>query len=158
MKQYVLIGVGIFALALAGKHFLLSPASVPDAEPAATLLPLQEPCNLHQAPCVARDAAGHFLRFSIIPDTIPLMQDLTVSVETAGFNGIQSARLTVEGVNMFMGYQYADLRPVDAATALSGKLVLPVCSMETMQWNASLLLTLQNGARYQADFPFSTSR
>ncbi len=150
MKPYVFIGFLVFLLAVVGKHFLLNqPTSL------ATLA-LQTPCNLRQAPCVASDTAGHSIRFSISPTSIPLMQELTLKAETSGWGKVHSARLTVAGVNMFMGYQYADLT-AGADGVLQGKLVLPVCTLETMQWQATLLAQTDTG-QVSAAFPFETAR
>lgn len=160
MKQYILIGIAAFAVAVIGKYFLLSSDSAPATDTNAQLpalqLSLQEPCNLHEAACIAGDGAGHSIRFSISPNTIPLMQDLQVSAETTGLETIHAARLTVEGVNMFMGYQYADMQ-ADGTGKLNGKLILPVCSMEKMQWKASLEVSAGN-KRLLANFPFETVR
>lgn len=157
MKPYILLGVFAFILALAGKYFLLPPSSAPNASH-ATLLSLQEPCNLRQGACAARNDAGASIRFSITPNSIPLMQELVASVETAGLGQAVSANLTVEGVNMFMGFQSADLQADNSTTALQGKFTLPVCSMQTMQWKASVLVVAADGQQYRADFPFTTSR
>lgn len=156
MKPYVFIGIFIFALAVLGKTFLLTQLPATNPSQAAVALALQQPCDLRQAPCTASDAAGHAIRFSISPPTIPLMQELAVSAETAGWEAVHSARLTVEGVNMFMGYQYADLS-ADSTAVLRGKLVLPVCTLEAMQWQATLLVQTDAG-QASAIFPFETSR
>ncbi|MEB4593447.1 hypothetical protein VSS37_20890 [Candidatus Thiothrix sp. Deng01] len=157
MKPYILLGVCVFVLALAGKYFLLSPSSAPN-DSHATLLSLQELCDLRQGACSARNDAGVSIRFSITPNSIPLMQELVASVETAGLGQPVSANLTVEGVNMFMGFQSADLQAGNSTTVLQGKFTLPVCSMQTMQWKASVLVVAADGQQYRADFPFTTSR
>lgn len=160
MKQYFLIGLAGFVLAVIGKYFLLNSSSVPDNDKSAQLpqieLSLQEPCQLREAACIARDNAGHSVRFSISPNTIPLMQDLQVTAETSGLQTVHSARLTVEGVNMFMGYQYADMQS-DSTGKLNGKLILPVCTMEKMQWKADLEINIGT-AILTASFPFETVR
>lgn len=158
MKRYALIGAGAFLLAVIGKHFLLESAAPPvdtEALPQQQLT-LQEPCDLRQAPCIASDASGRSIRFSIAPNTIPLMKDLLVTVETTGMTNIQTARVTVEGVNMYMGFQYANLQPA-GSDKLAGKLVLPVCSMEKMQWKANLEISTDT-VRLLAVFPFATMR
>ncbi len=152
MKAYLLLGVVVFAVTVAGKVLWESRSTLP-AVPVAALT-LQTPCDLQQAPCVASDSQGRSIRFSINPPTIPLMQELTVQVETTGLPDVTSMRLTVVGVNMFMGYQYADLQPIGTGH-FQGKLILPICTLEKMQWLATLD-TLTPTAQVQATLPFST--
>ncbi len=151
MKQYLFVGAVVFGLTVAGKLWL---GQSSPADAAVMPLTLQTPCDLHQAPCVASDAAGRSIRFSINPTSIPLMQELVVQAETSGLPDVSSIRLTVEGVNMFMGYQYADLQAT-AEGHFSGKLILPVCTLEKMQWLATLE-ALTPTAKVQAKIPFET--
>lgn len=153
MKAYLLIGVLVFSLTVAGKLLWDKRSSSANALPVVALT-LQTPCDLHQAPCVASDAQGHSVRFSINPPSIPLMKKLAVQVETSGLPEVRSIRLTVEGVNMFMGYQYADLQ-ASAAGQFSSPLILPVCTLEAMQWLATLDV-LTPVATLQAKIPFET--
>jgi hypothetical protein len=151
----LLVWVGVFALSagIATVGFLsLSSPTVP--VPLAGVLEVQTPCDLHSAPCVARDPVGHSIRFSLAPATIPVMEELTVHAELQGFKQLASARVTVEGVNMYMGYQFADLQKQDASN-LSGKLILPVCTLDKMQWKAHLEANTDIG-KVVADFPFET--
>lgn len=160
MKGYILIGLAGFLLAVIGKYFLPDFVSPPPVDSSANLprleLTLQEPCLLREMPCTASDTAGHFVSFSLSPKNIPLMKELQVSAETSGIANIRSALLTVEGVNMFMGYQYADMRP-DNTGKLNGKLTLPVCSMEKMQWKATLEL-VTDSVVISSSYPFETIR
>lgn len=156
MKPYVFIGFFVFLLAVVGKHFLLNPPQVASTALAEIRLPLQQPCDLQQTACIASDGSGRSIRFSLAPTPIPLMQELTASATTVGLADVRSARLTVEGVNMFMGYQYADLNP-SSDGVWQGKLVLPVCSLEAMQWKASLRFEMATHG-VNAEFPFTTSR
>lgn len=160
MKGYILIALAGFVLAVIGKYFLAGFSSPPPADSSANLpkleLTLQEPCVLREMPCIASDTAGRSVSFSISPKNIPLMTDLQVNAETSGMANIRSALLTVEGVNMFMGYQYADMRP-DSTGKLNGKLILPVCSMEKMQWKATLEL-ITDSVVIIATYPFDTVR
>ena len=160
MKGYILIGLAGFVLAMIGKYFLLDVSSPPPTDSSAHLpkleLTLQEPCLLHEMPCIASDTAGHSVSFRISPNNILLMKELQVSAETSGIANIRSALLTVEGVNMFMGYQYADMWP-DSTGKLNGKLTLPVCSMEKMQWKATLEL-VTDSVVISSSYPFDTVR
>lgn len=155
MKPYLLLGGGMFLLAFVAGVLLL-PAVRQGDSLSVVALKVQAPCDLQQAACVARDTAGHSLRFSITPTPIPLMQDLTVRVEPEGVQDMRSTRLSVTGVNMYMGYQPVDL-VAGSDGVWRGKLVLPVCSLQTMQWQASLYLDTA-ATRFTAEFPFTTSR
>jgi hypothetical protein len=153
MKVYLLVAVLVFGLTVAGKLLLdgrsPSTGNLPTIE-----LALQSPCDLRQGACTAADANGRSIRFSINPASIPLMEELSVQAETTGLPKVSSIRLTVEGVNMFMGYQYADLQAASTGQ-FSGKLILPVCTLEKMQWLATLE-ALTPDANVQAKIPFET--
>jgi hypothetical protein len=150
MKLLVWIGVFALSAGIATVGFLFLAPTVPPA----SVLEVQKPCDLHLAPCVAQDAAGHSIRFSLAPAAIPVMEELTVHAELQGFQQLASARVTVEGVNMYMGYQFADLQQQDALN-LYGKLILPVCTLEEMQWKARFEANTDIG-KVVADFPFET--
>jgi hypothetical protein len=152
MKLPVLVGVFVFALAVMGKHFLLEKNQ--SGKPLQ--LQLQEACDLHQAPCVAHDTAGRSIRFSLSPATIPLMQELTASVDLQGLENIRRLHLRIESVNMSMGYQQATLK-AGADKMFSGKLMLPVCSREKMLWKARVTANVPGG-EVVAEFPFETVR
>lgn len=151
MIRYLLIMLSVFALTIAGKLWL---DSGKDTVLPIVELSLQLPCDLHQAPCIASDAQGRSLRVSINPNSIPLMEELLVQVETSGLPEVRSLRLTVEGVNMFMGYQYADLHAISPGR-FQGKLILPVCTLEKMQWLA-MLEALTPSLKVAAKIPFET--
>ncbi|OQX12516.1 MAG: hypothetical protein BWK73_14665 [Thiothrix lacustris] len=149
--RYLLLGLTVFVLTLAGKWWL---DNRPTTDLPSVGLSLQTPCDLHQAPCVASDAQGRSLRFSINPTNIPLMEELTVQVDTSGLADVNNVRLTVEGVNMFMGYQYAALKST-GATQFQGKLILPVCTLERMEWLATLDVFTAD-TKLQTKIPFVT--
>lgn len=152
MKLTVFAGVFLSSLGVAVGYFLFSaPASLPDVG----VFHLQEPCNLRVSPCVARDSIGRSIQFQLSPQTLPLMQALTAEVSLQGIEEVQSARVVVEGVNMFMGFQHTELSP--QGQTLTGQLVLPVCSMERMEWTATVELASTTGTS-RAVFPFVTQR
>lgn len=152
MKTLVLL-VGFLVLGgLAGFYLLpLLTNPVP-----LTPLTLQTPCDLNQSPCIARDTTGRSVRLQFTPTPIPLLQDVQVAVLPQGFSALTQAQLRVEGVNMFMGYQYSTLT-ADAAGQLHGKLMLPICSLQQMQWLARLEFDTAT-ERFVAEFPFNTTR
>lgn len=154
MKPYLVLGGVLFVLAFAIGVFVQQPAP-PDALPTLALN-LQQPCDLRQAACEASNSTGQRVRFRINPNTIPVMQELHVEVATEGVTNIRSARVTVEGVNMFMGYQLVDLQAI-AGSLLSGKLILPICTQEKMQWKALLEINTDT-TRLLASFPFESAK
>jgi hypothetical protein len=154
MKPWVFIVGFVVALAAALGYFLLN--KTPESVSVVHHLTLQQPCDLHLAPCVAADNAGRSVRFQFTPAHIPLMKELTVQVDVNGIPVHHSAQVVVEGVNMFMGYQRAELR-TETAASLTGTLVLPVCTLETMEWQATLAIETPDG-KLQAVFPFVTER
>ncbi len=117
-------------------------------------LDLQGDCALEKASCVAQDTVGHQVHIALSPHPITVLSDIQVQAQLQGFDVIQSAKITVEGVNMFMGYQYANLQAV-SDNQWQGSFVLPICTSSVMHWRATLAISTQNG-RYQADFPFKT--
>ncbi len=151
MMRYLLLGLTVFVLTVAGKWWF---DSQPASELPSVALNLQTPCDLRQAPCVASDAQGRSVRFSINPANIPLMEELTIQVDTSGLAEVNNVRLTVEGVNMFMGYQYAELKSTGTAQ-FQGKLILPVCTLERMEWLATLDVFTPD-IKLQAKMPFVT--
>ena len=143
MKLWVFIAGFVVALVAALGYFLIK--SVPeDVSVVHHHLTLQQPCDLHLAPCVAADNAGRSVRFQFTPADIPLMKELTVQVDIDGIPAYQAAQVIVEGTNMFMGYQRAELR-TDIASSLTGTLVLPVCTLEKMAWQATLDIETPTG-------------
>ena len=154
MKPWVFIVGFVVALVITLGYLLIN--KVPESVSVVHHLTVQQPCDLHLAPCVAADNAGRSARFQIIPASIPLMKELTVQVDINGIPTYQTAHVIVEGTNMFMGYQRAALR-TDTASTLTGILVLPVCTLEKMAWQATLDIETPSG-KIQAVFPFVTER
>lgn len=153
MKTWALYGFA-FLLALivaAGGFWYWQTQSQQAAE-----LSLQVPCDLRKAACTASDSAGHSVQFSITPTTIPLMQELTLRVQVQQLPAVQTIGVKIDGLNMYMGYQYAKLEAVDQHH-YQGKLILPVCTEAHMQWQASVLINTPEQT-YRAAFPFDTFR
>jgi hypothetical protein len=153
MKFPFLLVIFVLSLAIAGGVFLfLTPA-----QQVAQALPVEGHCDLHVSDCHARNQAGDkSVSLALLPRQIPLMKELGVQTRLQGFVGISKVQVVVEGVNMYMGYEAATLIQ-DASGAWSGKLVLPVCTLETMAWQARVEISAADGA-YQASFPFTTTR
>ena len=150
MKLRVYIGSFLAALVIAAGSFWAYSQPVVAVES----LTLQQPCDLHQAACEAHDNQGRSVQLRFTPNTLPLMQPLTATVAVHGVSNVRSLQLSVEGVNMYMGFQSVTLQNKNA-TDWQGELILPVCTQATMQWQASLLLDTPTG-KIQALFPFVT--
>ncbi len=153
MKLPHLISIFALSLVIAGGVFVfLAPA-----QPAMQVMVVEDDCDLHVADCHARYQEGRqSVSFALLPRQIPLMKELAMQASLQGFIGIRNVQVVVEGTNMFMGYQFVQMGQ-DASGLWSGKLVLPVCTLETMSWQARVEITTADGA-YQASFPFVTSR
>lgn len=153
MKFPFLIGIFFLSVLVAGGMFFFLTSS----PQAVQVLDVDKGCDLHSSDCLARDNTDvKTVTLAFLPRQIPLMKELTVQSKLQGFGKISKAQVVVEGINMFMGYQFTPLEQ-DASGSWSGKLVLPVCTLETMQWQARIEINSESGA-YQASFPFSTSR
>lgn len=151
MSWKVLTGIFFAALLVAGGYFYFARINTK-----AFPLKLVAACDLRKEPCKAADEFGRTISFSISPANIPLMQALTPQVQVENFPTIQSIQLLIEGVNMYMGYQTVALKEAQSHN-WQGKLVLPICSTTTMQWQATLTLSTVDG-NFQAKFPFTTTR
>jgi hypothetical protein len=152
MKWAIYVAAFLIALVVAAGGFWYW-----QTQPQTVLeLQVQTPCDLRQAACIARDASGNSIQFSINPTTIPLMQELTLSVQVQQLPAVQTIGVKIDGLNMYMGYQYAKLAAVDQHT-YRGKLILPVCTEAHMQWQASVMITSSEHT-YRAAFPFDTFR
>lgn len=159
MLRNVLIASLFFLLAFVGTWFLSRESediSTGSGLPVDHWM-LQEPCVLQQEPCTATaDDNSGSITFSITPNSIPLLKELTITVTTTGIANVSHAKVIVEGVNMFMGYQKAELQRINDNT-LQGHLTLPICSNTHMEWQASLNLTT-SAHEITAVFPFETNR
>ncbi len=114
---------------------------------------LVEGCELHKGPC-RRVIDGAPVVFSVVPQTLPLMQPLRLRVSADGLvpHGIQ---VEVRGLNMDMGLNRTRLaRSVEGWW--EGQTVLPVCSQRRMQWEAAVRIDASR--RIELAFPFTTRR
>lgn len=152
-KKLFLIFIFVLALLVAAGAFLfLTPA-----QSTAQVLALDGTCDLHVADCHAgNQTGGKLVTFALLPRQIPLMKEVLVQTRLQGFRKVSKAQVVVEGMNMFMGYQFTPLQQ-GADGLWQGKLVLPVCTLEVMEWQARVELSTSEGL-YQASFPFTTNR
>ncbi len=96
-------------------------------------------CDLRKAPCVSSINQQVTVGFSIEPREIPLVTPLRLAVE---IDGVAADRVEVDfaGVDMNMGYNRVVLQAV-AEGRYAGKGMIPVCVMDSMEWEAKVLIT-----------------
>lgn len=145
--------VGIFFVVLLGASSFFYLMQVNSS---VTFLRNVGDCDLKKAACSAVGDQEREVHFSLSPATIPLMQELTTSVQVRHFSPIQAIQVSVEGINMYMGYQNANLSAV-TTEQWQGKFILPICSTETMYWQATVSIYTSDTI-FQAKFPFMTTR
>lgn len=137
------LAVGWFAL----PHWLASSSS--------HSLSVAAGCALHETPCVA-SAGPRRLHIRLAPTPVPVLQPVQVHLQAEGFGAVQQVQVQVEGVDMFMGYQFASLTPAPDG-GWQGSFTLPVCTLERMEWRATVALKTASG-EWTAAFPFATFR
>lgn len=110
-------------------------------------------CELQKGPC-RHVLEGSPVVFSIVPQTIPLMQPLRLRVEA---NGLAPDGIEVEmrGLNMDMGLNRTRLAR-SGGGSWEGQTVLPICSQRRMRWEAAV--RIDSSRRMELVFPFTTSR
>lgn len=120
-------------------------------------LVVQEDCFVDRETCVARNAQGQEIRLSMSPKPIPVMKDIQAQVEVAGIevDPKQPIKVVVSGLNMYMGFQRADLT-LREKNNYQGVLVLPVCTVDVMNWQARILVASKDGQVLTAEFLFNT--
>jgi hypothetical protein len=126
--------------------------------PSANGIPLtvQSPCDLQQGVCHAQDAQGHGVSLQLTPHPIPLMKPVTAQVVVQGMDAVNGVMVVVQGVNMDMGFQRAQLIATQPPQ-WSGAFTLPVCANAAMQWQATVTVQTPT-ATFVAPFLFTTQR
>ena len=114
---------------------------------------LDASCDLRKGACTSDLPIGGKVRFSITPQTIPILHPLQLNVETQGI-AVSSVSVDFIGIGMDMGYNRPKLSAVDQ-THFLGKAILPVCVRSKMEWQARVLLQTENGL-IMAPFRFMT--
>lgn len=117
--------------------------------------PLSSSCDLRVGPCEAVFPGGARVAFELLPRSIPLVQDLSISVR---IEGVDAGGVEVDfvGVDMNMGFNRVHLDPVGPGE-FAGSGVLPVCVRRRMSWEAKVLLHTDVGL-LAAPFRFETYR
>ncbi|WP_323002217.1 hypothetical protein [Denitromonas sp.] len=138
--------LALLALALYGWHLWTAP-------PTEVLLP-RAACDLNAGACTEALPNGSTVRFTIGPQPIPVMEDLTLQ---ARFTGETPDHVMVDlnGTTMKMAANQPQLLPVGTGD-FEGKTALSVCITGAMQWQA--LLSVDYGrTRYLLPFVFDSA-
>ncbi|MEW8626206.1 MAG: hypothetical protein AB2551_10665 [Candidatus Thiodiazotropha sp.] len=112
-------------------------------------------CNLREAPCVSSINHEVKVGFSIEPREIPLVTPLRLAVEIDGV-AVERVEVDFAGVDMNMGYNRVALQAV-AEGHYEGEGMIPVCVMDSMEWEAKVLITTKQGL-LSAPYRFVTVR
>lgn len=143
----------LLALLLAGA---IAQKLLPTLEQPVTMtLPLDKSCDLQHGACSSSLPGGGRVTFSIEPRPIPVLRPIKLIVTVQDANAIK-AEVDFTGVEMKMGYNRPQLQATSAGY-FSGETTLPICSVSSMAWRATVLVEI-NGKRLAAPFEFVTSR
>ena len=119
---------------------------------------IQTDCDLHSSDCSSVFTEGGTATLSIEPREIPLLQPLKVALSLRDINA-SSVQLNIIGLNMDMGINSNVLLPSPSnKQRFTGEIILPVCSMQRMEWEAQAIITTPNHAALVAPFQFYTTR
>ena len=121
----------------------------------AVTLPLDKICDLQRGACTSSLPGGGSVTFAIEPRPIPVLRPIKLIVT---MQGVKAAKAEVDftGVDMKMGYNRPLLQAAGAGR-FEGETTLPICSVNSMTWRASVLVET-GGKRVAVPFEFVTSR
>ena len=100
--------------------------------------PFDPSCDLRSAPCELDLKDGGKVRFSISPNTIPLLKPLDLEVVVSGLD-VNRVEVDFAGVDMNMGFNRNKLSHASAGR-FTGQATLPVCVRSRMDWEAKVML------------------
>jgi hypothetical protein len=112
-------------------------------------------CNLNKQACTLTIAKIGEVTFSILPQPIPLVSELTLSVKT-DIKEIEQVLVDFSGLDMQMGPNKVLLKKINTHE-YTGKGMLPVCIRYSMNWQAAIYIETSNGL-YMAPFQFETHK
>lgn len=90
-----------------------------------------------QAACALTLADGQTVVLSLAPRPLKPMQPITAHLRFTRPQRTEPMRLQIDGAEMDMGFNQANLRRQDDGT-LAGEFVLPVCVSGRMRWRIDL--------------------
>ncbi len=124
-------------------------------QPVSLTLPLDKSCDLQKSACSSDLPGGGKLTLSIMPRPIPVLRPLKLEVTVEGARA-ETVEVDFAGVDMKMGYNRPALQE-SGAGRFAGEATLPICSVSSMAWRATVLARL-GGKLVAAPFEFVTSR
>ncbi|MFC3888815.1 hypothetical protein ACFOSD_10490 [Salinispirillum marinum] len=115
----------------------------------------EDDCDLHQAACRVAVPNG-WVELSLAPNPIELLTPLTLTVTLEGYTPEQ-LHVDLSSPDMYMGFNRPELLPTGLPGEFQGVTALGVCVLETMMWEAKVLLPVAGGMG-EVSFTFSTTR
>ncbi|MES9860811.1 MAG: hypothetical protein ABW157_08095 [Candidatus Thiodiazotropha sp. LLP2] len=112
-------------------------------------------CDLRQGPCISSINTDVQISFSIQPQEIPLVKPLKLHVQVKGVNA-HKVEVDFVGVDMNMGFNRVVLQQYEAGL-YEGDGMIPVCVRDSMEWEAKVLITTDQGL-LSAPYRFITVR
>ena len=112
-------------------------------------------CDIQERSCEGLFADGSRVVLTIQPRPIEGLKPLQLEVELEGLNAI-SVEVDFRGLGMYMGYNRALLQQV-SQDLYSGQGMLSVCTLKRMLWEATVLVSTDDGIM-AAPFQFATVR
>jgi hypothetical protein len=136
---WLIIGVlfvGVASVAL----YKTWPLIFPDL---AYVAELDDSCDLHTGPCTSRVGDNGSVNLSITPKEIPLVKPLEFEVLVQDLTAT-NVEINFVGVDMNMGFNRFKLSQEQDGKFTGGGM-LPVCVLDSMLWEAQVLLTTEQG-------------
>lgn len=112
-------------------------------------------CDLHRAACRVEVPNG-WVELSLAPNPIELLTPLTLTVTLEGY-APEQLQVDFSSPDMYMGYNRPLLLPTGKSGEFQGVTALGVCILETMMWEAKVLLPVAGGLG-EVSFMFPTTR
>ena len=112
-------------------------------------------CEPQAGPCIYRYAPGGRISFTLEPqESIKPMEPLTATI---GYSDgeMSASTLLLTGLNMEMGQNRFSFHK--EGDAYSARIMIPVCTLDRMEWRALVHLTIQ-GRRLAVPFHFAVER
>ena len=114
-----------------------------------------ESCDLHRSSCRVT-VPGGWIELSLTPNPIELLTPLSVQVATSGVSPSE-VQVDFSSPDMYMGYNRPTLQATGNPGEFVGSTSLAICILETMTWEARVLLEQPDGVG-AVSFFFTTTR
>lgn len=150
MNKWLLFVIPFVAIMISGLTWWLNQ---PNEHDKVSIFTLPTNCQLHTGDCMI-EQEGLSVKLSINPQPIPIAKALNIKANIEGAAATQ-VQLDINGSNMYMGYNRINLNH-NEHDEWQGKSILSFCTIDEMQWQITLLITLADGRQIQAPFPLTT--